>query len=155
MISLIAAMTKDRVIGKAGKLPWSIPEDLQFFKQTTLGKPVIMGRKTYESIGRPLPGRQNIILTRQADLKIKGCIITTTVDEALSCVEGNPDEIMVIGGAEIYELFLPKAKRLYLSIVDKQVEGDAFFPRFNQQEWTLAKQEDRDGFVVQILDKVS
>ena len=127
MISLIVAASENHVIGRDGELPWRLSDDLKRFKAVTMGKPIVMGRKTWESIGRPLPGRQNIVITRQPGYLAEGCDVVTTVDQAVA-VAGEAAEIMVIGGSEIYALFLPAAERLYLTRVHAEVEGDAFFP---------------------------
>lgn len=134
MISLIAALTGGGVIGQNGVVPWRLPADLGYFKQVTMGKPVIMGRKTYRSIGRPLPGRDNIVLTRDPTFQAEGCQIVHTVVEALA-VAGSGREIMVIGGAEIYAVFLPLADRLYLTVIAAEIEGDTFFPAYPAGEW--------------------
>ena len=128
-ISMIAAMAEDRVIGLDNKMPWHLPGDLKFFKRVTLGKPVIMGRKTYQSIGRPLPGRVNIVLTRDKDLQIEGVSCVQTVQQALDLVQGAA-EVMVIGGATIYQQFLERATRLYLTFIDLKVAGDTQFPDY-------------------------
>ena len=128
-ISMMAAMAKGRVIGLNDDMPWHLPADLQFFKRVTLGKPIIMGRKTFDSIGRPLPGRQNIVLTRDANLIIEGVECVQTIEEALACVKG-VEEIMIIGGATIYNQFLKSANRLYITHIDLEVKGDTYFPDF-------------------------
>jgi dihydrofolate reductase len=135
-ISLIVAMSKNRVIGKDGKLPWKLPKELRYFKETTEGHPVIMGRKTYESIGRPLPGRKNIILTRQKNLSLAGCSVVDSFDSALQHV-GENEEVFVIGGGEIYKVALPRADKIHLTVVDAVIEGDAFFPDFDDGDWNL------------------
>ena len=127
MISLIVAASENHVIGRDGELPWRLSDDLKRFKAVTMGKPIVMGRKTWESIGRPLPGRQNIVITRQPGYLAEGCDVVATVDQAVA-VAGEAAEIMVIGGSEIYALFLPAAARLYLTRVHAELEGDAFFP---------------------------
>ena len=134
MISLIAALAAGGVIGQRGRVPWRLPADLRYFKQMTMGKPVIMGRKTFQSIGRPLPGRDNIILTRDPIFQAKDCQVVHTVAEALE-VAGSGREIMVIGGAEIYAAFLSLADRLYLTIIAAEIEGDTFFPSYPAGEW--------------------
>lgn len=134
MISLIAAMSKNRVIGKDNQLPWHIPEDFQYFKEMTLEKPIIMGRKTFESIGRPLPKRRNIILTRDTHFETPGCEVFHTIEDVLKALKNEP-EIMVIGGATIYEQFLPLADRIYLTEVNIDIEGDAFFPNLDPLTW--------------------
>ncbi|MCG6201902.1 type 3 dihydrofolate reductase [Psychromonas antarctica] len=128
-ISMIAAMAENRVIGLDNKMPWHLPGDLQFFKRVTLGKPVIMGRKTYQSIGRPLPGRANIVLTRDNQLHIEGVHCVQTVEQALALIKDAP-EVMVIGGATIYEQFLHLASRLYLTFIDLKISGDTQFPDY-------------------------
>ena len=139
MISIIVAASENNVIGRQGDLPWRLSDDLKRFKAVTMGKPIVMGRKTYESIGRPLPGRQNIVITRQPGYEAEGCDVVTTVEQAVD-VAGDVEEIMVIGGSEIYALFLPAAKRLYLTRVHAEVDGDAFFPAPGD-EWQLVSYE--------------
>lgn len=129
MISLIVAMGNNRVIGKNNQLLWNIPEDMEHFKKTTTGKTVIMGRKTYESIGKPLPKRKNVVLTRDKNFVAPGCIVIHTLLEALKISETS-QETFVIGGEEIYKLFLPFAYKLYITKVDVTLDGDAFFPEF-------------------------
>lgn len=126
-ISLIAAMAKDRVIGKDNDMPWHLPADLQHFKKVTLGKPVIMGRRTFESIGRPLPGRKNIVITRNSDWSHDGVEVVSSPESALDLVS-DVDEVMIIGGGNIYQQFLPQADTLYLTFIDLQVDGDTRFP---------------------------
>ena len=135
-ISLIAAMAKDRVIGKDNDMPWHMPADLQHFKKVTLGKPVIMGRKTFESIGRPLPGRKNIVITRNLDWKMDGVEVVNSPENALKLVS-DVKEVMVIGGGNIYRQFLPMADTLYLTFIDLDVAGDTQFPDWQQDgEWS-------------------
>ena len=140
MISLIVAASANNVIGAQGELPWRLSDDLRRFKEITMGKPIVMGRKTWDSIGRPLPGRQNIVITRQPGFAAEGCDVVTSVAGAISAA-GNAAEVMVIGGSQIYELFLPRADRLYLTRVHAEVEGDAFFPVITEQEWRLVDEE--------------
>ncbi len=144
-ISLIWAMDKNRLIGADNGLPWRLPADMKWFREQTMGKPILMGRKTYESIGKPLPGRENLIMTRQQGLTIEGCRIVHSLDEARAAVP-DADEIMVIGGSEIYSLLLPDADRLYCTVIHDLFEGDAWFPEFNKGEWeqTLCKFHDAD-----------
>jgi len=134
IIALISAMSRNRVIGMNNALPWRLPADLKHFKQITLGKPVLMGRKTYESIGKPLPGRTNIIISRGSDYQVPGCIVAHSIDAALAAAAGN-DEVMVIGGAALYEQMLPRADRLYLTLIDEDFKGDAWFPEINRAQW--------------------
>jgi len=128
-------MDNNRLIGKDNDLPWHLPADLQYFKSVTMNKPILMGRKTYDSIGRPLPGRQNIVLTR-GDADIEGVTVVNSLDEAIAAA-GDAEEIMVIGGSSIYELVLPKVQRMYLSFVDGEFEGDAWFPKYDENEWVI------------------
>lgn len=152
-LALIVAAGNGNVIGKANMLPWHLPEDLRYFKATTLGKPIIMGRKTFESIGRALPGRPNIVVTRQADWSAPGVSVVDSIDDALKLASGlmeesdaSPDEAMIIGGAEIYRHALALADRVYLTRIDVNVEGgDAFFPELQQGIWDLVS--DKSGSV--------
>lgn len=136
MIGIVVAVSTNNVIGRQGELPWRISGDLKHFKQLTMGKPVVMGRLTWESIGRPLSGRQNIVITRQPGYSAAGCDVVASPAAALTTA-GDAKEVMVIGGSQIYDLFLPKAGRLHLTRVHAEVEGDAFFPAIDDSEWTL------------------
>ena len=127
IISLIAAMDLDRAIGRENRLPWHLPRDLERFRLVTLGHPVIMGRKTFESIGRPLPGRTNIIITRQESFAAEGCVVVHDLQAAFAAC-GTADEAFVLGGAEVFREALPRADRIYMTIVHTRIEGDAFFP---------------------------
>ena len=138
-ISLIVAAADNDVIGADGGLPWRLSDDLRRFKAVTMGKPIIMGRKTWESIGRPLPGRHNIVLTRRGDFDAPGATVAASVGEALA-VAGDAAEVMVIGGGEVYALFLPRASRVYLTRVHATVEGDARFPPLGDSEWRLVEE---------------
>ncbi|MCL7940121.1 dihydrofolate reductase [Halomonas sp. ATCH28] len=139
-VAMIAAMAKNRVIGVDNQLPWYLPEDLRFFKRMTQAKPLVMGRKTYQSIGRPLPGRLNIVVTRDPDFAPEGVRVCHDLTSALRLADQQAtidgvEEIMVMGGAEIYAQALPFASRLYLTEVDIEVEGDARFPALDMAEW--------------------
>lgn len=148
-LAMIAAQSQNRVIGNNNKLPWYLPEDLKYFKRVTLGKPIIMGRKTFESIGRPLPGRTNIIITRNPDWTHDGAGVRVVhslqqaieLAESLALVNGF-EESLVIGGAEIYALALPQADRLYLTQVHAEVQGDAHFPPLAPTQWQEMARED-------------
>lgn len=140
-ISIVAAIAKNRVIGKNNRLPWRLPRDMQHFREVTTGKPVIMGRKTFESIGKALPGRKNIILTRDSNFRAEGCVVVHSVEEALAAAEGT-QEIMVIGGAEIYKAFLPRAERMYLTEIHADFEGDTYFPEYDPDEWQEKERQD-------------
>tara|TARA_Y100001970_G_scaffold263467_1_gene348939 strand:+ start:748 stop:1275 length:528 start_codon:yes stop_codon:yes gene_type:complete len=139
-ISLIVAVAANGVIGRDGGLPWRIPADLRFFKETTIGKPIVMGRKTYQSIGRALPGRHNIVLTRAGNFSHEGVSVVENLDAAL-LVGGDAEEVMVIGGAEIYALALPRADRIYLTEVHMKPEGNVHFPSLNQDSWLETARE--------------
>ena len=139
-LALIVAMGSNRAIGREGDLPWRLPGDLRFFKQTTLGKPILMGRKTWESLPGALPGRTNIVVTRDRAYKADGAQVINSLDLALEMARGiargaGADEVMVIGGAEIYRLVLPQADRIYLTEVQAETEADAFFPDISETEW--------------------
>ncbi|MEH6532530.1 MAG: type 3 dihydrofolate reductase [Photobacterium frigidiphilum] len=130
-ISMIAAMAKDRVIGKDNAMPWHLPADFAWFKKSTLGKPIVMGRKTFESIGRPLPGRLNIVISRNPAFSVEGVTVVADI-EAAKHAAGDIEELMVIGGGSIYEGCLPSADRLYLTFIDLDVDGDTCFPDWGE-----------------------
>ena len=140
-ISIIAGMDKNRLIGQDNRLPWKLPADMKHFRRMTLGKPVLMGRKTFESIGKPLPKRTNIILTHDRDYRAKGCTVTHSIEEALDMVKDR-EEIMIIGGASLYTLFLPCAARLYLTRIHDCFEGNVYFPAFDLIDWQEVKRID-------------
>ncbi len=141
-ISLIAAMGENRVIGKQGGLPWRLPADLRFFKQTTWGRPVIMGRVTWDSVGRPLPGRRNIVVSRRKDFAPVGAEVANSLDAALRLVADEP-EVFVVGGAQLYTAALPRADRIYLTVIHQEFEGDTWFPEFEGPAWRLVSRDDR------------
>lgn len=146
--SMIVAMAKNGVIGRNNKLPWYLPEDLKYFKRVTLGKPVIMGRLTYESIGRPLPGRMNIVVTRNKDWQADGVVAVSSLQEAFVRAEAQAvlddvDELMIIGGAQLYNLAAPEVDRIYLTEVHAAVDGDA---HFNAVDWALWREIAREDF---------
>ncbi|PWW09026.1 type 3 dihydrofolate reductase [Mangrovibacter plantisponsor] len=143
MISLIAALAVDRVIGMENAMPWNLPADLAWFKRNTLNKPVIMGRLTWESIGRPLPGRKNIVLSRTPGNDDR-VLWVSSVEEALALCAEDP-EVMVIGGGHVYQQFLPMAHRLYLTHIDAEVEGDTHFPEYETDEWQSVFSEFHDA----------
>jgi len=139
-LSIVCALAQNRVIGRDNKLPWHLPADLAYFKRLTLGHPIIMGRKTFESIGRPLPQRINIVITTQSDWNAAGVTVVNSLEEALveaqrAALVMGVREVMLIGGATLYEQALPLAHRLYLTEVQAGVEGDAFFPEWNRLQW--------------------
>jgi len=146
-VCLIAAVARNKVIGRDNRIPWRLPEDLKHFRKLTLGHAVIMGRKTFESIvafsGKPLPGRDNIVITRSRDWSVTGCRITYSLDDALAAVPQGRDAF-VIGGAEIYSLALPLASRLYMTEIGRDFEGDAFFPEFDRSRWQEIARESHE-----------
>jgi dihydrofolate reductase len=143
-ISMIAAMTDERVIGIENQLPWKLPNDMKWFRQHTLGKPIIMGRKTFESFGsKPLPDRTNIIITRDESYQANGSVVVHSIEEALQAA-GKVDEVMVIGGASFYEQMLPRADRLYLTFVHARIEGDAWFPAIDFSQWQEVQRIDNE-----------
>ena len=133
-LSIIVAMDKNRVIGKDGNLPWHISSDLKNFKKITMGKPILMGRKTHESIGKILPGRENIILTKKRNYSVEGCIVKNNLDEVLSNFK-KVSELIVMGGATLYEQTLDKVEKLYITEVRACIEGDIFFPEYDPDQW--------------------
>jgi dihydrofolate reductase len=143
-LSLIAAMAENRVIGHENRLPWHLPADLQHFKAITLGKPVLMGRKTWESIGRPLPGRTNIVITRDAGYVAEGCVVAHSLEEAVAAA-GEAAEVMVIGGAQLYRQALPLADTLYLTLVHAEIQGDTRFPAWQPGEWRETARIDHEA----------
>ena len=169
-LSLIVAMAKNRTIGLDGAMPWHIPEDLKFFKRVTMGHPVIMGRKTYQSIGAALPGRTNIVVTRNKDFEAADAGVVYDLSEALTKAkateelwhpDGGREEIFVIGGADIYGQALPEAQRIYMTEVHQELPGDAFFPELAEGEWKETDRQDRDpetpggpAYSLVILDRV-
>lgn len=146
-LAMIVAQSSNRVIGRDNKLPWYLPGDLKYFKQATMGKPIIMGRKTFESIGKPLPGRLNIVISRDASFTAQGIKVVMSLPEAIELAESQAlidgvDEAMIIGGAQIYALALPEVERLYITQVHADIEGDAYFPEFNRSQWAELGRED-------------
>ena len=140
-LSLIVAMDRNRLIGSENGLPWHLPADLAFFKRTTMGKPVVMGRKTFESIGKPLPGRQNIVVTRDSKFTADGCDIAGSVEQAIeSCPLAR--EIMLIGGASLYRQTLEQAACLYVTRIDHEFAGDTWFPEYDESRWQIEWRED-------------
>lgn len=143
-ISIIVAMDKKGIIGLEGGLPWHLSADLKHFKTITMGKPLIMGRKTHKSIGRPLPGRKNIVLTHSKEFKAEGCTVVHSLEDAFQAA-GDVDEVMIMGGSGIYDQSLARAGRLYLTEVDADVKGDVYFPEFNKGEWIEVEREEHSA----------
>jgi dihydrofolate reductase len=143
-LSLIVAMDDNRLIGSDNQLPWHLPADLAFFKRTTMGKPIIMGRKTYESIGRPLAGRRNIVITRDPDFSAEGCEVVNAIDEALAICSDH-EELMLIGGASLYQQIMQQVSCMYITRIYHNFSGDTWFPEVDSAQWKIADQEDFDA----------
>jgi dihydrofolate reductase len=144
ILALVVAAAENGVIGNHNQLPWHLPDDLKHFKAVTMGKPILMGRKTFEAIGRPLPGRTNVVVSRQAALEIPGCVVVRSVDEGLERCGATP-EVAVIGGAEIFAQTLPRADVIYLTRVLAEIAGDAVFPALHPDEWLQSEVEAHDA----------
>ena len=143
LISLVVAAANNNAIGKDGKLPWHLPNDMKFFKNVTWGMPVLMGRKTFEALGKVLPGRKNIVLTKQPGWEAEGAVVVKTIKDALFVAkQADAQELMVIGGGEIYRSIIEKANRIYLTRVEAEPEADTFFPVLNPKEWHLMSRKD-------------
>ncbi len=154
-ISLVVAASINNVIGSDGGLPWHLPDDLRHFKRLTTGKPVVMGRRTFESIGRPLPDRRNIVMTRDPAYVATGCDVVSSVSEALDLVR-DADEAMIIGGGQVYRDFLAYADRIYLTRVRANIEGDTYFPEIDEAAWQLVESEhhaadERHGYAFDVM----
>ena len=145
-LTLVAAYAADRVIGDAGRIPWHLPEDFAHFKATTMGGVLVMGRATYESIGRPLPGRTTVVLTRDPGWSAHGVLVAHSLDEALEVADGLPGETFVVGGTQVYEQALPLATHQVLTEVDLAPRGDAHYPSFETGEWVETRREPQEGF---------
>ncbi len=141
---IIAAMAKNGVIGRHNKLPWHIPEELRFFKQTTMGHPMIMGRKTFDSLGAPLPGRRHLVLSRRGGFAPRGAEAVDSLDKAFELCAG-AEKVFIIGGAQIFHLALPLVNTLLLTLLDREVDGDVYFPRFSEEEFLLADERRHEG----------
>ncbi|MEI7843774.1 MAG: dihydrofolate reductase [Gallionellaceae bacterium] len=150
-ISLIVAMARNRTIGINNTLPWRCPEDLKHFKALTMGHHMIMGRKTFDSIGKPLPGRTTVIVTRNTELKVEGCLVAHSIEQAIAACSGD-NEIFVVGGAELYAQALPLVDKLYITEIQQDVEGDAHFPSFNRNEWQPVSKDVRSQETPQALE---
>jgi len=150
-VSIVAAVARNQAIGRKNQMPWRLPEDLKRFRRLTLGHAVVMGRRTFDSIGKPLPGRDNIVVTRSREWRHPGCRAANSIEAALALAQAS-QEVFVIGGAEIYLLALPRAVRLYLTEIERDFDGDAFFPEFDRSRWREVSRESRaldgpEGFV--------
>jgi len=164
-LSLIAALGENRVIGVDNSMPWHLPGDFKYFKATTLGKPIIMGRKTWDSLGRPLPGRLNIVVSRQVDLQLEGAEVYPSLEAAVAraqewALEQGTDEVMLIGGAQLYTQGMDQADRLYLTRVALSPEGDAWFPEFDLAQWKLVSNtenpalDDKPAYNFEVWERV-
>ena len=140
-VAIIVAMDKQGLIGRDNDLPWKISADLKYFRQITMGKPLVMGRNTHESIGRPLPGRKNIIVTSNAKYHVDGCTAVQSLEEAFHAC-GDAEEVMVMGGASLYKQLLPKADKLYITQVNAELDGDTWFPHWDKNQWQEISKED-------------
>ncbi len=144
LIAIIAAMDLNRLIGDGGRLPWRLPADMRRFRALTMGKPIIMGRRTHESIGRALPGRRNIVLSRNPDYRAPGCEVVANLEQALGTCE-DADEPMIIGGARLYAAALPRANRMYLTVLHGSFGGDTWFPEYDHRQWRELSREDHEA----------
>jgi dihydrofolate reductase len=140
ILTLVVAMADNRVIGREGGMPWHLPADLQYFKRTTLGKPIVMGRRTHEAIGRPLPGRHNIVISTKPGYRAEGCTVVASLEAALAAA-GEAPEVMIIGGGQLYRQVLPRADRIHLTEVHSCPEGDVQFPEPDPAEWREMRRE--------------
>jgi dihydrofolate reductase len=162
-LSLIWAMTRNRVIGRNNALPWRLPDEMRHFTRTTLGHTVIMGRRNFEAMGKPLPKRTNVVVSRNPSFRADGAIVVRTLDAAIEYARlAGDDEAMVIGGGEIYALALPKADRLYFTLIETEMEGDTFFPPFDASEWheirrVFHEADERHpyAFIIRVLDRIA
>ena len=153
-ISLIVAMATNRAIGLDNKMPWHLSADLKKFKAITMGSPIVMGRKTYESIGRPLPGRSNIIISRNLDYQQTDCLVFNDIKTAIAASSKEADEIFIIGGAELYKATLPLADNLYLTLINQEFTGDTFFPEIDFKAWSEVSREDIFWFKILVKPTV-
>ena len=164
-VSLIVAATRNQVIGLENQMPWHLPADLRYFKQCTLGKPIIMGRKTWESLGRPLPGRLNIVISRQADVALAGAEVFADLASAIErgqawAAQQGVDEVMVIGGGQIYQQAIAFAQRVYLTRIELELEGDTFFPVLDAEDWqqtsaeTHPAQDTEPGYTFEVWQRI-
>lgn len=161
---MIAALAHQRVIGQDQQMPWHLPADFAFFKKTTIGSPILMGRKTYESIGHPLPHRLNLVMTRNATLQISGCEVVSSLAQAMHCIDKKipqADELFITGGAHLYHQFLDQADRLYLTLIEATLDGDTFFPDYQQYQWeevneTVHFPDDKNNYKMTfvVLDRI-
>jgi dihydrofolate reductase len=154
-LTLIVAVADNGIIGKDGKLPWKIPEDLRFFKQTTMGHAIIMGRKTWDEVGKPLPGRRNIVVSRKPDLRLEGAEITSSLEDAIALAKKTDDDPFVIGGAAIFAAAIPLASKILLTEVHQSPDGDTTFPSFDRSAWreTARRKGETEGVEFVTLER--
>ncbi len=152
-LSLIACFSKNRAIGKNGKMPWYFPEDLKRFKKITMGHTLIMGQKTFETIGKPLEGRKIIILSRNKKLAVPGCDVAESFEKALKLAYKTDDSPIVCGGSGVYKTALPFVKRMYLTEIKREIPGDTFFPDFDESEWKETDRQEKGELVFRVLDE--
>lgn len=154
-INIIAAMTPSRVIGKDGTMPWNLPEDLKLFKRHTLGNIVIMGRKTFESIGRPLPKRTNMVISKsiREEDKVEGVLYFGSVEEALAAAQAGEEKVFIIGGATLYNRMIGEADRLYISAIHAEYDGDTYFPEIDKNVWKIVGTEEFQDFTLCIFER--
>jgi dihydrofolate reductase len=161
-VSLIWAMTRNRVIGRDNALPWRLPDEMRHFMRTTLGHAVIMGRKQFDAMGKPLAKRTNVVVSRNPTYVANGAVVVRTIEQAIEYARAaGDDEAMVIGGGEIYALALPKADRLYFTLIDTEMDGDTFFPAFDEGQWKEVEREDHAAderhpfaYSIKVLDRI-
>ncbi len=160
-ISIAVAIGENYAIGKNNQLLWHMPADLKFFKQTTSGHTVIMGRKTFDSVGKPLPNRRNVVITRDTELKIEGAEVVNSLDEALAITKTEEKPVFIVGGAEIYRQALPKTDKLYLTTIHNHFDADTFFPSFNRNEWKVisseshkADEKNKYDYTFEVLERI-
>ena len=140
MLSIIVAVTRNGIIGRDGSMPWHLPDELRYFKKITWGKPIVMGRKTHQSIGKALPGRDNIVITTNPEFDAPGCQVVNSFEQALAAT-ADADEVMIIGGSSLFEEAMPRAERLYLTLIDADLDGDVRFPDWQPDDWQLVQSE--------------
>jgi dihydrofolate reductase len=160
-ISIAVAIGENYAIGKNNQLLWHMPADLKFFKQTTSGHTVIMGRKTFDSVGKPLPNRKNVVITRDTELKIEGVEVVNSLDEALAITQAEEKPVFIVGGAEIYRQALPKTDKLYLTTIHHNFDADTFFPSINRSEWKVistethkADEKNKYDYTFEVLERI-
>ena len=153
-LAMVAAMTLNRVIGLDGGMPWHLPEDLKHFRRVTTGHAVIMGRRTFDEIGRPLPKRRNIVVSRQVGLSLEGCEVFNDLWTAVAAARRDDDEPRIIGGGTLYTQALPRATRIYLTEIQQTLDGDTYFPEFDERDWRETERRESEGLIFRTLDRM-